>query len=65
VWVSHCKDLLVPTLTELMRGSRLMSREESAHLTKEVVNRLLAMQNEVEVRFDCFVVCLIVLTIFF
>lgn len=49
LWVAHCKDLLVPTLAELMRSSRLMSREESAGFTKEVVRRLLASQNEVNV----------------
>ena len=39
----------MPTLTELMRASRFMSREESTNVSKEVVRRLLAMQNEVNV----------------
>ena len=48
VWVTQCKDLLTPCLTELMRSLRVSSREELSHMTKEVVRRLLAMQNEVE-----------------
>ncbi len=48
VWVTHCRDVLTPCLTELVRSFRVMSREETAETNKEVVRRLLAMQNEVE-----------------